>query len=130
MTSLKTSVSIARIAGPSLIVLALTEGVNIEAFAGIAPSGVYLNGTILLVAGVAILQAHFRWTRDWRVVVTLLGWTLAIGGLFRMSMPWAPQLGKEPATYAVLAVLTAVGMFLSYKGYWTGRKGAPSNGGD
>lgn len=108
---------IARIAGPGLVALGLTEGLNIDVFAGNPPAVVYLNGTLLFVGGVAILQAHGRWSRDWRVLVTLAGWVLVAGGLYRMIAPTAPQLGPGMATWAVLAVLTGVGMVLTWRGY-------------
>lgn len=108
---------IARIAGPGLLALGLTEGFALDAMAGNPAPVVYLNGTLLFVGGVAILQAHGRWSRDWRVLVTLAGWVLAAGGLYRMIAPAAPQLGPGMATWAVLVVLTVVGMVLTWKGY-------------
>lgn len=108
---------IARIAGPGLVALGLTEGFNIDVFAGNPPAVVYLNGTLLFVGGVAILQAHGRWSLDWRVLVTLAGWVLAAGGLYRMIAPTAPQLGPGIGTWAVLAVLTLAGAVLTWKGY-------------
>jgi hypothetical protein len=117
VTSTPISVSIARIVGPVLVALGVTEALNIDVFAGIAPSVVYLNGTILFVAGVAILQAHNRWSAGWPVLVTLVGWVLVLGGLYRMIAPTAPQLSRGPVTYGVLATLTAMGVFLTYKAY-------------
>lgn len=108
---------IARIAGPGLLALGLTEGLNLDAFAGNPPPLVYLNGTLLFVGGVAILQAHGRWSRDWRVLVTLLGWALCSGGLYRMLAPTAPQLGPGLGTWALLAVLTVLGAVLTWRGY-------------
>jgi hypothetical protein len=108
---------IARIAGPSLIALAITEAVNIDVFAGNAAPVVYLNGTLLFVAGVAVVQAHNRWARDWSLLVTLTGWVLLLGGLWRMIAPAAPQLSRGPATYGLLAVLVALGAVLTWRGY-------------
>jgi len=114
---------IARIAGPGLLALAPTEGLNLEVFAGNPPPLVYLNGTLLFVGGVAILQAHGRWSRDWRGLITLAGWVLVAGGLYRMIAPTAPQLGPGTATWAVLAVLTVVGLVLTWRGYRDGSLG-------
>jgi hypothetical protein len=103
--------------GPTLIVLGATEALNLNMFvAQIAPL-VYLNGTILFVVGLALVRAHNRWTRNWPILITLTGWTLLLGGLYRMVAPEAPQAGADIPTYAMLAVIVLVGLFLSYKGY-------------
>jgi hypothetical protein len=114
------SITIARIAGPTLIAVGVTEALNIDAFAGISAPAVYLDGMILFVTGVAIVQAHNRWCWDWPVLVTLVGWALSFGGLYRMFAPAAPQLSKGPFTYGTLAALAAIGAVLTYKAYGTG----------
>lgn len=60
-----TSRTIARIVGPSVVVLAATEAFNMAIFAAQTAPVVYLNGTLLFVAGVAIVQAHNRWRWGW-----------------------------------------------------------------
>ncbi len=108
---------IARILGPVLVVLALTEGFNIDVFAGNPAQVVYLNGTLLFAAGVAILQAYSRWTLSLSALVTLMGWVFLVAGLYRMAMPAASQLAAGPATWATLAALVVVGALLSLSGY-------------
>lgn len=112
---------IARILGPMLVALGLTEGVNIEVFAGNPPPLVYLNGTLLFVAGVAILQAYRRWTLSLSVLVTVMGWAFLAAGLYRMALPAAAQLAAGPATWATLAVLVTLGGLLSFRGYGPAR---------
>jgi hypothetical protein len=108
---------IARIVGPALVALAITEAINIDIFAGNAAPVVYLSGTLLFVAGLAIVQAHNRWTKDWSILVTLTGWILFLGGLYRMFAPEAPQVSKSVAADAMFTALIAIGGFLTYKGY-------------
>ena len=108
---------IARILGPAMVALGVSEAMNLAALAGNPPQVVYLNGTVLLVAGVAIVQAHNRWMQDWRVLVTLIGWALVIGGLYRMFAPTAPQLGPGPGAYILLATILLIGVLLSYQAY-------------
>lgn len=108
---------IARIAGPVLVVLAPTEALNLPAFAGNPAPVVYLNGTLLLAGGVTILQAHASWAPDWRSLITLLGWALVVGGLYRMVLPAGPQAVESPASLALLAVLFLIGLVLSWQGY-------------
>lgn len=108
---------IARILGPTLVVLTLTEAPNLKVFAGNPAQVVYLNGTLLLIAGVAILQAYARWSWSLSTLVTLCGWAFVIAGLYRMAFPAATQLAEGPGTWAVFAVLLVIGGLLSFKGY-------------
>lgn len=108
---------IARIVGPTLIALGFSEALNLDALAGNAALAVYLNGILLFVAGLAIVQAHNRWRRDWRILVTLTGWILLFGGLDRMIAPHAPQVSKGLAADAIFTVLIAVGGFLTFNTY-------------
>jgi hypothetical protein len=116
-----TSLRIARILGPTLIAVGLTEAINIESLEGTAAPSIYLNGTMLFVAGLAILQAHNRWVRDWSVLVTLSGWVMFLGGLFRMVAPAAAHIGEGNLAYGLSAVLVLVGGILTWKAYAFGR---------
>ncbi len=95
----------------------MTEAINIDIFAGNAAPVVYLNGALLFAAGLAIVQAHNRWAWNWPVLVTLTGWFLFLGGLFRMFAPQAPQLSKGIAAYAIFTSMAALGGLLTYKAY-------------
>jgi len=50
--------------GPTLVAIGVTEAMNLSVFAGNVPAVVYLNGTILFVAGLAVVSAHNRWAFD------------------------------------------------------------------
>ena len=108
---------IARILGPFLVALSLTEGFNIRVFAGNPAQVVFLNGTLLLVAGIAILQAYARWSWSLSSLVTVSGWAFLLAGAYRMAMPAAPQLAEGMGTISLLAVLFVIGSLLSLKGY-------------
>jgi hypothetical protein len=57
---------------------------------------VYLNAVILFVVGLALVRAHNRWSWTWPTVITVTGWMLLLGGLYRMVAPEAPQVkGKR-----------------------------------
>src|SRR4051794_31996628 len=102
---------IAGLLGPTLLALSLTEWMNLSVFAAvIGPSfapHVYLNGTLLFVAGLAIIRAHNHWTRGWPVLITLVGWMAMLAGLGRMTSPVAAQeAGRQPiVVYASLVAL-------------------------
>jgi hypothetical protein len=78
---------------------------------------VYLNGALLFVGGVAIVQAHNRWRWDWPLLVTLTGWGVVALGLFRMIAPEAAQASEGPVTSAVFVALLGLGGSLSFLGY-------------
>lgn len=83
---------------------------------------VYLNGVLLFVGGVAIVQAHNLW-RGWPLLVTLTGWGIVALGLFRMIAPEAGQAREGPVTGAIFIALMAVGGLLSVLGYRRPRSG-------
>jgi len=119
MTSSK---QIAGLIGPTLIAVTISEALNFHIWAtNIAPV-THLNGTLLFVAGLSIVRAHNRWTRGWPVMVTLVGWVVILGGLYRMFAPEAPQAPQSTPTYAGLLVSCAIGIFLTLKAY--GRAGS------
>lgn len=114
MTSSK---DIAGLIGPTLMALTTTEVANLRIWATGIPAVIYLNGTLLFVAGLSIVRVHNRWSLRWPLVVTLVGWFALLGGLFRMFYPRAPQGDESLPTFGVMLVLFATGVFLTYKAY-------------
>lgn len=110
---------IARIAGPTAIAVAATESANMHIFAAQTAPVIYLNGTLLFVGGVAIIQAHNRWCWGSPLLVTLTGWGVAALGLARMIVPEAVTVQEGPFTKAVFVALLALGGLLSWLGYGT-----------
>jgi uncharacterized membrane protein YhaH (DUF805 family) len=114
---------IAGLVGPALIAITVTEWINLDVFtAAIGPSfatHVYLNGTLLFVAGLAIVRAHNHWTRGWPVLLTLLGWVAMLAGLGRMVAPVSAQQAGQNSivVYGSLVVLLAIGVVLTFKAY-------------
>jgi hypothetical protein len=117
------SAHIARLLGPALIGITITEWMNLDVFtAAIGPSfatHVYLNGTLLFVAGLAIVRAHNLWTRHWPVLITLVGWFAILAGLARMVAPIsAQQPGQSTSVvYASLVALLVIGIVLTFQSY-------------
>lgn len=107
---------------------------NLDVFVGaMGPSfgpHVYLNGTLLFVAGLAIVRAHNSWTRNWPVLITLVGWMALFAGLARMAAPLSAQEAGRHASvlYGTLVALLVIGVVLTFKAYaraevQTGRRG-------
>ena len=86
---------------------------------------IYLSGLLSMVVGLAVVNAHPSWTRDWRVAITIIGWLLLVGGIMRIVLPdIVLKLGStfygSPTTLLIVAIISLVlGGFLSFKGYWT-----------
>jgi hypothetical protein len=108
---------IAGLVGPSLMAIAASEAINLRIWATSLAPVVYLNGAVLFVAGLAIVRSHNLWTRDWRVLVTLMGWLGMLAGLYRMFAPEARQGGENLGTYVVIAALFALGLVLTFNAY-------------
>jgi hypothetical protein len=117
-----TSRRIARLVGPTLIVLPVSEAINLDIWKTNSAPVTYLNGLVLFVAGLAIVQAHNRWLRSWPVVITLVGWFVMGLGIFRMFAPRAQQGGENVPTYLVIATIVAIGIFLTIKAYRPARE--------
>ena len=110
---------IAGLLGPSIVVITISETVNIHIWAGNTAAGVYLNGALLFVAGLAVVRAHNLWVRGWPAVVTVAGWFIMLLGLFRMFFPELQLEGaKHTSSVSVATMLVlVVGIFLTYKAY-------------
>jgi uncharacterized protein YjeT (DUF2065 family) len=123
------SKTIAALIGPTLMALGFALLVNLGSFPAIIesvsrdPALIFLSGVLLFVAGVAIVRVHNRWTSDWSVLVTALGWLAVLGGIGRMLFPiqlasMTEGLSRSSGLFLASAgVLLVVGAFLSFKAY-------------
>lgn len=118
-----TSKQIAGLLGPTMIAMLVSEFplVQPHLYDTQIPPVVYLSGTLMFVAGLAIVRAHNRWVRDWTVLVTLSGWFLLLLGLFRMFAAGTYQQGAANTGAGVFMVLEAilliVALIITYKAY-------------
>lgn len=123
------STFIARILGPVLVIVGiglLLEGDTFRTMADEflhSSALVYLSGVITLALGLAILNVHHLWVRDWRVLVTIFGWLFVIGGIFRLlAMSVVQRAGESLVAHhrwpiAGAIVTLALGTFLTVMGY-------------
>ena len=123
------SIFLAKLIGPLLFFIGVSLLVNHEGFRLMADqllhnfALIYISGTITLVAGLAVVNLHNLWVRDWRVAVTILGWLAVIGGIVRIVVPQhAAAIGAAELTQPGLLigaglVVGLVGAWLSYIGY-------------
>jgi hypothetical protein len=120
---------IARLAGPVLSAVGIGLLANQAVYrqmAGQFLAGypfIYFSGILALVGGLAILNAHNGWTRDWRSVITLLGWLMCAVGTWRIIAPQFVNFVGSAATahsgffWGAGIVMLSLGALLTVKGY-------------
>ena len=123
------AVFIARIVGPVFVVIGVSILLNQPIYNAIviesvhSPTLIYFSGLLSLPLGIVMLNVHRAWTSDWRVIITVLGWLLAIGGIVRIGLPQTTAvLGNTIfATAAVMPIVAVIvlilGGLLSFEGY-------------
>ena len=113
------SKNIAGLIGPAIVAITISEMVNIDIWAGNTAAGVYLNGGLLFIAGLAIVRAHNLWVRGWPVLVTLTGWALMLLGLFRMFFPQLQLEGAKNTSAVIVEIIPVlvVGLILTFNAY-------------
>jgi hypothetical protein len=127
---MQASYFIAQVLGPTLLIMGIGLLATPDAFRETAAEFlrsralIYLAGLLALVPGLAIVVTHNVWTLDWRVLITIFGWLAVIGGAFRIMMPkqvariGAVVIAQEGWIRGAGAVVTALGAFLTYFGYF------------
>jgi hypothetical protein len=125
-----TSVYLARLIGPVVLAVGIGLLVNGAVYRALSEEFlasralVYLSGLLTMSAGLAIVLAHRVIAPDWRLIITILGWLMLIGGAFRVIFPdRAARLGRDlinrpnmmPIAAAIWLILGAI---LTIAGYW------------
>ena len=98
---MSTSVFLARLIGPVMLVIGLAVLVNQRAFRELAEEFlasralIFLSGLLIMPVGLAIVLVHNIWAADGRVMITLFGWVNLIGGAARLFAPaYVMQTGR------------------------------------
>jgi hypothetical protein len=98
----------------------LSEALNPHIWVGVSIQQTYLAGLLWFISVFAIVRVHNRWTKDWTVFVTLIGWFLLVGGLTRMFFPQPAQSGaqNDSVVFILQMTLLGIGVFLTFKAYY------------
>ena len=78
--AMETSIFLARLLGPSMLVVVAGLIVNRTNYRALvhefldSPALIYLAGLLALVAGLAIVLTHNVWVMGWPVIITIFGW--------------------------------------------------------
>jgi hypothetical protein len=117
------STSIARIVGPTLIVVVLSELKiwNPTLYDTQIVPLVYLSGVLVFIAGLTIVRKHNRWLWGWQTTITVVGWSGMLLGLFRMFFPQMvkTRFMNGNIAFMVEIFLILIGIFLTFKAYST-----------
>ena len=123
------SLFLARLLGPTFVAVALGMLINLGMYESMIAEALqpgilfYLSGLLSLLAGLAIVNLHNKWQMDWRVIITVLGWLMTVGGIFRIVLPQiAIAVGStiysgRTSTIVVALLTGTLGAFLSFRGY-------------
>ena len=128
------SIFLARVLGLYMTIIALALFINPDYFTifnGMINNLplVILAGVISLVIGILLIVGHNIWVRDWRVVVTLVGWTVFLKGLVNTVFPNGVFsinhyiMTSNTAYYTSITVTLLIGLFLCYQGFFAKRHG-------
>jgi uncharacterized membrane protein len=85
---------------------------------------VYLGGLVALAIGFLVVTFHNIWTKDWSVIITILGWAALLKGLFLTIMPRAlfkiTNFFKETTKLLTLwaIIVLILGGLLSWLGFF------------
>lgn len=127
------SVFLARLIGPLMLAVGIGIFVNGTIYRMLADEFlrsralIYLSGLLAMTAGLAIILTHNVWRPHWAVIITILGWLLAIGGAFRIITPQGTervgrQVLKHPYGLTIGGIIwVAVGAILCVFGYGLAR---------
>ncbi len=97
------------------------------------PMWPWLFGAILLMFGLMIIAFHQYWRSPAAIIVSVVGWFLAIRGLLLLTVPGAYDAagnalygsGATAVIWVVFLCLAAAGLYLTYVG-WKPERGMPN----
>ncbi len=72
------------------------------------------TGYITLLMGLVTVILHNVWVADWRVVITILGWSTLIKGIMKVGFP--EQIHKQAQRFKKKQILSAI--FIILLGAW------------
>jgi hypothetical protein len=126
---MSTSVFLARLIGPVMLVIGLAVFANQRAFRELAEEFlasralIFLSGLLIMPVGLAIVLTHNIWAADGRVMITLFGWLNAIGGAVRLVAPayvidaGRAMLKRPNFVPAVAAIWVVLGLLFCLFGF-------------
>jgi len=125
-----TSNFLARLLGPTMLVMGLGLLVNRSAYRALSlevldsRALLFIAGLIAFVAGLAIVLTHNVWVAGWPVIITIFGWASVFAGIVRIVFPGSvAQFGRRAVDHQGflifgIVIYLGLGAWLSYAGYF------------
>lgn len=127
---MNTSILIAKLIGPVMLVVAAAIFMDTKGFRDMAKQLlssrplIFIAGMLPLVVGLTIVNTHNVWVKDWPALITAFGWFAIFVGAFRIlfsqvvSKTGAKMIAKPATLPTVATVLLVLGAIFTYFGYF------------
>ncbi len=79
----------------------------------------YLTGVVTIVFGVILIEYHNIWVRDWRVLITVIGWMALLKGMLLIAAPRFLTAFKNWYTNTTIwgIVVILIGLLFGFFGF-------------
>lgn len=120
---MSSSILIAKLIGPILVVVGLTALANPKPLQEMAQEFltsralIFIAGFLALLGGLAIVNTHNLWTAGWPVIITIFGWLAVVGGIIRMAFPAITKSIGEAMLSKLVVLRVAGGLQIALGGY-------------
>ncbi|MFW3113493.1 hypothetical protein MHAE_06944 [Mycobacterium haemophilum DSM 44634] len=117
---------------PVIIVVRAPDMRTLLSDFGANPLWPWVTGAFLLMGGLIVIALHQYWRSAAAVIVSLLGWVLALRGFFLLAFPktfmsMANSAIDATAVWAAVYIgLALIGLYLTYVGWVAARRGPTS----
>jgi len=123
------SIFIAELLGPIFIVTGVASLFKVQMLRGILQEFIrsqallYLAGFLGLLGGLALVLTHNVWVRDWRLIITLIGWLTIVRAVVTIFRPQeivaigSKLLEHQGYFFGASVINLTIGLALSYFGY-------------
>lgn len=82
----------------------------------------FYGGIMALLLGLLMVHFHNFWTKDWTVVITVIGWIAVVKGVLLIAFPrsfdwFKPLLKSKSYVKAMTILILLIGAFFAWKGF-------------
>jgi hypothetical protein len=128
----------ARVLGPFLVIVDVTAVLRSSHMRGLLSEFTanavwsWVAGAFILLGGLIVIALHQYWRGAAAIIVSLLGWLVALRGLFLLAFPDTfmslanKMIDAQVWWQALCIVFAAIGLYLSYVGWMPARSGPTS----
>jgi hypothetical protein len=128
----------ARVLGPFLVIVSITAAARAAEMPALISDfranalWSWVAGPFVLIAGLVMIALHSYWRSPAAIVVSVLGWLVALRGLLLLAFPAAfismanSMIDMGSLWRAVCIGFAAIGLYLAYVGWMPAPRRSPS----